>query len=64
MQFEITDAAAIIFAQVLYEAVADGYPLDAATAEARKAIYAARNLVEWALRCYIFARRTDTSSMS
>ena len=29
MQFEITDAAAIIFAQVLYEAVADGYPLDA-----------------------------------
>jgi hypothetical protein len=47
MQFEITDAAAIIFAQVLYEAVADGYPLDAATAEARKAIYAARNLVEW-----------------
>jgi hypothetical protein len=47
MQFEITDAAAIIFAQVLYEAVADGYPLDAATAEARKAIYADGNLVEW-----------------
>lgn len=47
MQFEITDAAAIIFAKVLYEAVADGYPLDAATAEARKAIYGARNRVEW-----------------
>jgi hypothetical protein len=47
MQFEITDAAAITFAQVLYEAVADGYPLDAATAEARKAIYADGNLLEW-----------------
>jgi hypothetical protein len=47
MQFEITDAAAIIFAQVLYEAVADGYPLDAATAEARKAIHAHGNGVEW-----------------
>jgi hypothetical protein len=47
MQFEITDDAAITFGNVLYEAIADGYPLDAATAEARKAIYADDNLTEW-----------------
>jgi hypothetical protein len=48
MQFEITDEAAIVFSQVLYEAVSDGYPLDAATAEARKAVHAGPNPVEWA----------------
>ena len=47
MQFEITDDAAITFGNVLYEAIADGYPLDAATIEARKAIYADGNLTEW-----------------
>ena len=47
MQFEITDEAAITFSHVLYEAIADGYPLDVATAEARKAIYADGNLTEW-----------------
>jgi hypothetical protein len=47
MQFEITDDAAITFSQVLYEAIADGYPLDAATVEARKAIYAEGNWTEW-----------------
>ncbi len=30
MQFEITDDAAITFGHVLCEAIADGYPLDAA----------------------------------
>jgi CHAT domain len=48
MQFEITDPAAISVAQELYAAVADGYPLDAALAEARKAIWADGNQVEWA----------------
>jgi O-acetyl-ADP-ribose deacetylase (regulator of RNase III) len=47
MQFEITDNAAITFSHVLYEAIADGYPLDAATTEARKAIYADGNQIEW-----------------
>jgi hypothetical protein len=47
MQFEISDDAAITFGHVFYEAIADGYPLDAATAEARKAIYAEGNLTEW-----------------
>jgi hypothetical protein len=48
MQFEITDPAAISFAHELYAAVGDGYPLDAALAEARKAIWADGNKIEWA----------------
>jgi hypothetical protein len=48
MQFEITDPAAISFASELYAAIADSYPLDAALAEARKAIWAEGNQVEWA----------------
>lgn len=48
MQFEITDTAAITFARSLYEAVAAGYPLDAAMAEARNAVREQPNPVEWA----------------
>jgi len=47
MQFEISDAAAITFSREFYSAVADGYPVDAALAEARKAIFAEGNPVEW-----------------
>jgi hypothetical protein len=47
MQFEITDQAAITFAEEFYAAAADGYPVDAALAEARKAIFAAGNEIEW-----------------
>ncbi len=47
MQFEITDGAAITLAHEFYGAVADGYPVDAALSEARKALYAAENDVEW-----------------
>jgi hypothetical protein len=47
MQFEITDDAAIIFARELYWAIADGYPLEAALAEARGAIRDAGNPTEW-----------------
>jgi hypothetical protein len=39
MQFEITDSAAISFAHEFYAGLSDGYPVDAALAEARKAIY-------------------------
>src|SRR5262249_26982187 len=39
MQFEITDQAAITFADEFYAAVADGHPVDAALANARKAIF-------------------------
>jgi len=48
MQFEITDEAAILFAHSLYAAVADGYDLDAAVAEARNAVREEPNPVEWA----------------
>jgi CHAT domain-containing protein len=47
MQFEITDEAAIVLAHEFYAALADGYPVDAALAEARKAIFAQGNNVEW-----------------
>jgi len=47
MQFEISDTAAVEFAPALYGALAAGRPVDAAVAEARKAIYAVSSL-EWA----------------
>jgi hypothetical protein len=47
MQFEISDEAAIVFAHEFYLAIADGYPIDAATVEARKAIFASGNDIEW-----------------
>ncbi len=47
MQFEISDEAAIVFAHELYSAIADGYPIDAAVAESRRAIFGAGNDVEW-----------------
>jgi hypothetical protein len=43
----ITDQAAIIFAEEFYAAIADKYPVDAALAAARKAIFAAGNDIEW-----------------
>jgi hypothetical protein len=48
MQFEITDEAAIKFASEFYLAIADGYPVDAAVGEGRKAIFSANNDLEWA----------------
>ncbi len=47
MQFEVTDQAAITFSREFYSAVADGYPVDGALAEARKGIFATGNDVEW-----------------
>lgn len=46
MQFEVSDDAAIAMAHEFYAALADGYPVDAALVEARKAIFA-RSDVEW-----------------
>ena len=48
MQFEITDSAAVAFSREFYAALADLYPVDAAVAEARKAIYFQDNDREWA----------------
>lgn len=47
MQFEIFENAAITLAREFYGAIADGYAVDAALAEARKAIFAGGNDVEW-----------------
>jgi hypothetical protein len=48
MQFEIADEVAATFAHEFYGALSDGYPIDAAVTEARKAIFAAGNDVAWA----------------
>jgi len=48
MQYQITDRAAIEFAQAFYESLTDRVPVDAAVVEARKAIsVAVANSVEW-----------------
>jgi hypothetical protein len=47
MQFAISDQAAGIFAPAFYGALAAGLPVDAALAEARKAIVAQCDGVEW-----------------
>ena len=49
MQFEISDAAAILFAEELYtNLIGRQDPIDAAVAEARKAIYIEQGTIEWA----------------
>lgn len=48
MQFSISDQAAITFAQEFYDALADGYPVDAAVTEARVAISTRLRGGEWA----------------
>jgi hypothetical protein len=47
MQFEVTDEAAIAFAEQLYSALADGFPVDAALAQARRAIFAGGHGIEF-----------------
>ncbi len=48
MQFEITDQAALTFAETFYPLLAQGQPVDVAVAEARMAIYLAEpDNLEW-----------------
>jgi len=48
MQYAISDEAAIVFSGSFYESLADGYPIDASMAEARKAMrQACKGTVEW-----------------
>ena len=48
MQFEITDEAAIVFAEAFYRALASGHPVDAALGAARLAIFAEySDDIEW-----------------
>ncbi len=60
MQFEVTDEAAKIFAGRLYTALAQGFPIDASLAHARKAIFAAGNDVEFGTPV-LFLRATDAT---
>jgi CHAT domain-containing protein len=48
MQFEISDPAAVVFSQSFYQAIADREPVDMAMVEARIAMFAEGNEVEWA----------------
>lgn len=47
MQFEVTDEAAITLAHEFYSAIADGFSVDAALTEARRAIFTESRGVEW-----------------
>ena len=47
MQFEISDSAAIAFSREFYDTLARRYPVDAALAEARRAVFAGENELEW-----------------
>jgi hypothetical protein len=49
MQFEITDRAAIAFAHEFYRATSDGYPVEAAVAEGRKALASSGPELEWGI---------------
>lgn len=60
MQFEVSDRAAIALAQEFYEAVAAGYPMDAAVAAARKSVYSAGNDLEWGTPV-LFTRQDDNA---
>ena len=59
MQFEISDRAAIVFAEELYtNLIGRRDPIDASVAEARKAIYSDVDKVEWATPV-LFVRDPD-----
>lgn len=47
MQFEISDSAAIAFSHEFYDTLARRYPVDGALAEARRAVFAGENELEW-----------------
>jgi hypothetical protein len=47
MQFAITDAASRTFAQEFYRAISEGYPIEAALAESRRALSSTLNTLEW-----------------
>jgi membrane-associated phospholipid phosphatase len=64
MQFEISNDAATTFAEEFYKALVDGYAVDAALAEARKAIYVAGSGVEWGTQVlYTFSPDTQLFSL-
>lgn len=59
MQAAVTDNAAASLAPSFYRALANGYPVDAALAEARKALYVQNDTLEWATPV-LFTRTPDS----
>ncbi len=55
----ISDAAAVEFSHTFYNSLADGFAVDAALGEARKAVYVTGELLEWALPV-LFMRSSDS----
>jgi len=49
MQFEISERGAMTLSREFYRSLADNYPVDAALAEARKAIYTQGQDIEWGI---------------
>ncbi len=60
MQYAIPDNSAVIFSRTLYRALADGWPLDAAVTEGRKAISArvTEDDMDWGIPV-LFMRSSD-----
>jgi ligand-binding sensor domain-containing protein len=58
MQFEISDAAAVVLSHEFYAALAAGYPVDASLAEARKAVFTNASGAEWGTPV-LYLRSTD-----
>ncbi len=58
MQFPVTDRAAITLSREFYRALADGYPVDAAASEARKAVFGLGDSPEWGTPV-LFSRSDD-----
>ncbi|MEZ4861297.1 MAG: CHAT domain-containing protein [Caldilineaceae bacterium] len=58
MQFPVTDQAAIELSREFYTALADDYPVDAALAEARIAIFSQGSIMEWGTPV-LFMRTAD-----
>jgi hypothetical protein len=49
MQFEVSERTAVTLSREFYRSLADNYPVDAALAEARKAIYTQGQDIEWGI---------------
>lgn len=60
MQYEITDRAALELTHTFYAALAANMPVDAALSEARNAIYAINNSLEWGTPV-LFLRASNSS---
>jgi len=63
MQVEILENAAIHFAEEFYKSIVDGFSIDAAVSEGRKAIFSKGNETEWGTPV-LFTRAPDSGLLS